>query len=153
MVKISFLADHPEIIPVLARWFRAQWSEYYADRTLDDIAQDFISEANREDLPVRLVAFADGELAGTITLRDRAFRTLPEFHPGLGGLLVVEQYRGKGIGSELIRAGMDLARGQGYQRVYAATVAARGILERLGWTPVHVLSGNAQEIIYRYEFE
>jgi HPt (histidine-containing phosphotransfer) domain-containing protein len=99
MIETAFLADHPETIPTLTRWFRTQWPEYYAEYTLEDMAQDFYSEANRTGLDIRLIAFADGELAGTITLRDQATWTLPEYHPGLGGLLVVGQHRGRGIGT------------------------------------------------------
>jgi hypothetical protein len=84
MIEISLLADHPEAVPILAGWFRAQWPEYYAGRTPEDIAGDFYEEAQPSGLPVRLVAFAEGELAGTITLRERAIWTLPEYHPGLG---------------------------------------------------------------------
>jgi RimJ/RimL family protein N-acetyltransferase len=154
MIELSFLADYPEAIPILTHWFRAQWPEYYADRTPVDIAQDFYSEANRDGLPVRLVAFADGELAGTITLRERATRTLPEYHPGLGGLFVVGRQRGRGIGTELVRAGMNLAREQGYERVYATTVTARGILERLGWKLVPaVWHSNEQQVLYQCELD
>lgn len=149
MIEIALLADYPEAIPTLTHWFRAQWPEYYAGRTPADIAQDFFSEANRDGLPVRLVAFADGELVGTITLRDQAIWTLPEYHPGLGGLFVVERHRVRGIGSELVRAGMNLAREQGYERVYATTVTARGILERLGWRLIQAVShGDEQLVLY-----
>src|SRR5689334_1705167 len=130
MITIALLADYPEVIATLTHWFQAQWPVYYAERTPADIAQDFIVEAQRSGLPVRLVAVVDGELAGTVTLRDRAMRTLPEYSPGLGGLLVGQRHRGRGIGAELVRAGMNLARVQGYERVFATTVAARGILER-----------------------
>ena len=154
MIEIAFLADHPETIPTLTHWFRAQWPAYYAERTVADIAQDFRAEANRDGLPVRLVAFADGELAGTITLRDQATWTLPEYHPGLGGLLVVARHRGRGIGTELVRAGMNVAQEQGYATVYATTVAARGILERLGWKLVpRVAHGDEQLLLYGYELE
>jgi RimJ/RimL family protein N-acetyltransferase len=154
MVRITFLADHPEVIPALARWFRAQWPEYYAARSLADIARDFHSEKNRDGLPIRLVAFADGELAGTITLRGQAIRTLPEYRPGLGGLLVTGQHRGRGIGTELVRAGMDLARKQGYDRVYATTASAQGILERLGWELVQMVAHDDEQLaLYRCELE
>ncbi len=152
MIEIAFLVDYPETIPTLTHWFRAQWPEYYIERTPADIAQDFCSEANRDRLPVRLVAFADGELAGTITLRDQATWTLPQYHPGLGGLLVVGRHRGRGIGTELVRAGMNVAREQGYERVYATTVAARGILERLGWKLVQAVSHDDEQLLlYRCE--
>ncbi|MFC1996564.1 GNAT family N-acetyltransferase [Chloroflexota bacterium] len=154
MIEIAFLVDYLEAVPILTHWFRAHWPEYYAERTPADIAQDFCSEANRDGLPLRLVAFVDGELAGTITLRDRAAKTLPEYHPGLGGLFVVERHRGRGIGTELVRAGMNLAREQGYERVYTTTLTARGILERLGWKLVQVvLQSDEQLVLYRCELE
>ena len=84
MTHIAYLVDHPETIPTLTDWFRAQWPDYFAGRTPADIAQDFYAEANHTGLPVRLVAFAGGALAGTITLRDQAIQTLPKYHPGLG---------------------------------------------------------------------
>jgi RimJ/RimL family protein N-acetyltransferase len=154
MVEIDFLVDYPEVIPTLTHWFCAQWPEYYAERTPADMAENFYSEANRDGLPVRLVAFADGELAGTINLRDQALWTMPEYHPGLGGLLVVERHRGRGIGTELVRAGMSVAREQGYERVYATTVTARGILEHLGWKLVQAVShGGEQLLLYFCELE
>ncbi|MEM7034181.1 MAG: GNAT family N-acetyltransferase [Chloroflexota bacterium] len=152
MIKIAFLTDYPDTIPPLTQWFRDQWPEYFAGRTLSDIAQDFYAEANRDDIPLRLLAFIDDELAGTITLRDQASSVLPNYHPGLGGLYVLEQHRGRGIGTELVKAGMDLAQEQGYERVYVETVKARGIIERLGWKFVQTVShDDEQSAIYCYE--
>ena len=149
MIEIAFLADHLEAIPLLTRWFRAQWPDYYAERTAADIAQDFYAEAQREGLPVRLVALRDGQLAGTITLREEATWTLPEYRPGLGGLFVTEPQRGQGVGTKLVRAGMKLALAQGYATVYATTVNARGILERLGWKLVkEVAHGDERLLLY-----
>jgi RimJ/RimL family protein N-acetyltransferase len=153
MIETALLADHPQAIPTLAGWFLAQWPEYFAGRTPADLAQDFRLEANRAGLPIRLVAFSDGELAGTITLRERAIWTLPEFQPGLGGLLVAEQFRSRGVGTELVRVGMKVAGEQGYERAYATTVSARGILERLGWKFVQeVVHGNECLLLYGCEF-
>jgi RimJ/RimL family protein N-acetyltransferase len=133
MITIGFLADYPETVPTLAKWFRAQWPDYYADMSQEEMEQDFLSDASRDRLPVRLIAFESSELAGTIVLRERGSETLPEFEPELGGLYVVESQRDHGVGTELVRAGMKLAHDQGYETVYATTVVAAGILERLGW--------------------
>ncbi len=146
MIEIAFLMDCPETIPTLTQWFLAQWPEYYAQRTLSDIAQDFHAEANRNGLPIRLVAFVDSELVGTICLRSQATWTLPHYRPGLGGLFVAERHRGQGIGTELVNAGMKVAQEKGYKRVYATTVAARGILENLGWTLVQPVSHDGEQL-------
>jgi GNAT superfamily N-acetyltransferase len=152
MIEIAYLVDYPDVIPTLVQWFRAQWPDYYAHRTPTVIAQDFYEEANRNGLPVRLVAFADGELAGTVTLRERAFQVFPEYHPGLGGLFVEEQYRGCGIGTELVKAGMKVAREQGYQTIYTTTVTASSILEHLGWKWLRNIS-HENEHVGLYSFE
>ena len=133
MITIGFLADYLDTIPTLAKWFRDQWPDYHADMSQEEMEQDFLEDASRDRLPIRLVAFESNELAGTIILREHGSETLPEFQPELGGLYVVASHRGHGVASELVRAGMQVALDQGYETVYATTVAAAGILERLGW--------------------
>lgn len=152
MILIHFLSDHPDSIPTLAKWFRAQWADYYAGRTNAQMQQEFLYEASRERLPVRLIAFEAGELAGTIVLRQHGSASSAEFTPELGGLYVVESRRGRGIGTELVRAGMKLALELGYETVYATTVAAAGILEGLGWEFVHTLVHADGELgLYRWK--
>src|SRR5512140_1129974 len=113
MITIGFLADYPETITTLLKWFRNQWAEYYADRSDEMMEQGFRSEANTDRVPVRLVAFDAEELAGTIVLREDGTGMPPEFQPELGGLFVVEAHRGHGIATALVRAGMELARSMG----------------------------------------
>lgn len=152
MITIGFLADHLDTIPTLARWFRAQWPDYYADMSQEEMEQDFLEDASRDRLPIRLVAFESSELAGTIILRENGTETLPEFQPELGGLYVVASHRGHGIATELVRAGMKAAREQGYETVFATTVAAAGILERLGWEFIKtVIHQDGQTALYRYK--
>ena len=150
MITIRFLADHLDTIPTLANWFRDQWPDYHADMSQEEMEQDFLEDASRDRLPIRLVAFESGELAGTIILREYGSETLPEFQPELGGLYVVQSHRGHGIATELVRAGMQVAREQGYATVYATTVAAAGILERLGWEFLQtVIHEDGQTALYR----
>ncbi len=149
MITISFLADYLDSIPTLAKWFRDQWPDYYANWSEAELEQDFLEDASRDRLPIRLIAFESSELAGTIVLREQA-ETLPEFQPELGGLYVVESHRGHGIATELVRAGMRVALDQGYEIVYATTVAAAGILERLGWEFIKtIIHQDGQLALYR----
>lgn len=151
MITIGFLADHLETIPTLAKWFRAQWPAYYADWTQAELEQDFLEDTSRDRLPSRLVAFESNELAGTIILREQT-NTAPEFQPEVGGLYVVESHRGHGIGTELVRAGMKLASDLGIETIYATTVSAVGILDRLGWEFVKtVVHDDGQLALYRCE--
>ena len=115
MIEIVYLADHPEAIPTLVEWFRAQWPAY------------------------------SGAHAG---------RYRPRFLPRLGRIIRRRaapwpRHRGR-----VIRAGMQVAREQCYERIFTATVTARGILECLGWQRVRVIShGDEQLNLYRCELE
>ena len=150
MITIGFLADHPDTVPTLAKWFRNQWPDYYADMSQEQLEQDFLSDASRDRLPSRLIAFESGEIAGTIVLRENGSESLAEFQPELGGLYVVASQRGHGIGTDLVRAGMQLAIDQGYETVFATTVVAAGILERLGWSFIKtVIDQDGQRALYR----
>ena len=131
MITIGFLADHPHTLSTLAKWFREQWPDYYANMSQEELEKDFLEDTSRDRLPSRLVAFESNELVGTIILRER--ESMAEFGPELGGLYVLKSHRRHGIGTELVRAGMKLALEQGYETVVATTVAATGILESLGW--------------------
>ncbi len=150
MFKITYLADHPETIPTLGAWFRAQWPDYFAEQTQAEIEADFLEDAHRMRLPVRLLAFAGEKLAGTIVLRERAIPTRPDIHPGLGGLFVPPEHRGRGVGTGLVKAGMDLACNLDFRVVFATTVIAGGILERLGWELAENISHDEEQLcLYR----
>ena len=149
VITIGFLMDFPETVPALAKWFRDQWPDYYADMSQEQLEQDFLEDASRDRLPIRLVAFESHELVGTIVLREQT-DAVPEFQPELGGLYVVESHRDHGIATELVRAGMKLALDQGYETVFATTIVAAGILERLGWEFVKTaIDQDGQPALYR----
>ncbi len=150
IITIGFLADHLDTIPTLVSWFRDQWPDYHATWSDAEMEQDFLEDTSRDRLPIRLVAFESNDLAGTIILRENGAEAPPEFQPELGGLYVPQSHRGRGIGTELVRLGMQVARDQGYATVYATTVAAVGILERLGWEFVKtVVQSDGQLSLYR----
>lgn len=105
MVTIGFLADYSDSIPTLAKWFRDQWPDYFADWSQEEIEADFLENIARDRLPIRLVAFVSGELAGTIVLRDQGNESLAAYQPELGGLYVLGSQRGHGVGSGGDRSG------------------------------------------------
>ncbi len=61
--------------------------------------------------------------------------------------IVTEPYRSQGMATELVRAGMEVAQKQGHESVYAATVAARGILKLLGWQLVRAVLHDDEHLL------
>ena len=150
-LQVALLADHPEAIPILARWFQEESPDYFTGWTPESMAEHFQPWLHRDRLPLGLVAFEQGELVGCIVLREKALEREPAHSPGLGGLHVAESHRGRGIGTALTKAGMEAARALGYAAVYTGTDTAGGILERLGWEALEsVVYHGHQVVLYRY---
>ncbi len=144
------MADHVDSIPTLIGWFRGQWPGYFREWSDEEMTADFLADAARERMPIRLVAFRSGALAGTIVLRQRGSGTLAGYEPELGGLYVPPLQRRHGIGTALVKAGMGVARELGFDAVFATTVNAAGILEGLGWVYLKMVSyENGDHALYR----
>jgi GNAT superfamily N-acetyltransferase len=66
-------------------------------------------------------------------------------------LYVAKPHRRRGIGTELIQAGMVLARELGYHSIYTTTNVAGGILEYLQWEYLGPVNHHGEDIaLYRY---
>lgn len=132
-LRIAHLADHPEAIPVMRRWFDVEWAAYYGPGGPGDAEQDLRAYASRGKLPVGLIAWYDDALCGIAALKAHSLSTHTHLSPWAAAGFVLPPFRGRGIGSSLVGALTEVARGFGYSTMYCATSTAMGVLERDGW--------------------
>lgn len=132
-MRIACLADHQDVIPVLAAWFHQEWAYLYPGRTVQDVSRSISERINRDKIPLALLAFEDDELVGTVCLKSADMDTRPELTPWLAGLYVKESRRGKGIGTALVRAIEAKALAMGINRLFLYTPAAEHFYADLGW--------------------
>ena len=145
-MKIDYLADHPEFIPALSRWFLVEWRDFYGDKTWEDVAETFYARLNRSTIPLSLVAFEVGRPLGTISLLEESISTRTHFPHWLGGLYVCEGQRRRGIGKRLIEAGVGEARKLGVGRLFIGIRKAEDYYLKLGWQVVERTSYQGEEI-------
>jgi predicted N-acetyltransferase YhbS len=82
-------------------------------------------------VPLCLVALHQGEPIGVVNLVDNDDEDHTDWHPWLAGMVVAEPWRGRGVGSALVRSLLGHARRLGFERVYLGADAP-AFYERLG---------------------
>lgn len=132
-LRIAYLADHPESLPVLRQWFETEWASYYGPGGPGDARRDLAAYANEAGLPVGMVAFLDGEICGIAALKSESVASRSHLSPWAAAAMVHPAHRGRGIGSELFRALEEEAQRRGYRHIYCGTSSATRLLERRGW--------------------
>lgn len=133
-MKIDLLKNHPQHIPTLASWFKEDSPDYFRDQSLAEIAAEhFASRLNDDVLPVSFLAYEDEIPLGTVALLAESVTTHKHLSPWLGGLYVHPAYRHKGIGSKLVRAGLEKAVALGFGSIYAGVSRAEQHYLSQGW--------------------
>lgn len=133
-MRIDLLKNHPQHIPTLASWFKEDSPDYFRDQSLEDIAvEHFASRLNDNTLPISFIAVEDEIPIGTVALLAESVTTHKHLSPWLGGLYVHTAYRHQGIGSKLVRTGMEKAIVSGFDSIYAGISKAEEHYISQGW--------------------
>ena len=129
-MNIALLADHIEVLPTLADWYRNEWEPYYGVDGPGDALADLESRCNKNALPIGLVALEGDQVQGVAALDlDVATNLIPS----VVGLLVAVEYRGQGVATQLLESAKSVAERLGYSRVYISTTILGDHLLRKGW--------------------
>lgn len=131
IITTGLLIDHDEVMSALVDLFESEWADWYNPRGASARA-DLTERLERNRLPLGIVAFVDGQLAGTCALTAMS-GGLTERSPWLGGLLVEPALRRRGVGLALLERAQIEARRLGFTRLHALTAEARGLFEQAGW--------------------
>jgi len=135
-VQIEPIADHPELVEVVARWHWEEWGDAQTS-SLDAWAESLRHRAGRDAVPTTFVALDGDELLGSVTLTDHDMPghvRYGELAPWLAGMLVRPDARGRGVGTALMKHAVGAAERWGIERLYLYSESARPFYERLGWS-------------------
>ncbi len=130
---ISYLADHPEFVRVLAPAIVEHWRLVIPEETVESRIAKLQRHMNRDALPIGWVAHADGQVLGTAALRVHDLEDRHDLTPWLGGVFVLPEYRRQGVASALCRAVEEKAWSLGFEALYLFTYDQQVLYVRLGW--------------------
>ena len=134
--RIELLADHPDLIPLLADWFYKEWGGRRPEDTLEKFTDRLRNRMNRDRLPLALVSFLEEEPIGSAVLKIREMETHPQYKYWLGSVFLLEEHRGQGFGTELVKAASEMATRFGVQTLYLYTRGNEPFYSRLGWQEI-----------------
>src|SRR4051812_48620587 len=136
-ITVHYLGNHPRFARQLATWSWIEWRSIYEQRgqTFADALRNYEERTKFDRLPLALIAFANEELAGTVSLKHHDLEIRPEVTPCIGGLFVIPGWRGRGVASLLMQRAVEAAAKLDLGRLFLWTSSAEGLYVKLGWRP------------------
>lgn len=141
-MHIDSIADHLDLVPLIAQWHFAEWGHLDLTGTLEGWTEEMRQRTRRDQIPTTYVALEHDELLGSVTLVEHDMNTHQDLSPWVAGVYVSPPNRHKGVASALVRYAVQQAARMGVKRLYLYTQSARGLYEKLGW---HVLAEDEYE--------
>ena len=127
------LADNPEAVPLLARWFYAEWHSFDG-RSRSTIEAQLTENFHRDCIPITFLAMSGCEVVGTVSLDLSDLPPFDHLSPWLASLYVIPEARGAGIGTALICHAQQYAASRQINQLYLWTPGATSLYEKCGWT-------------------
>lgn len=132
-MRIEYLADHPQVIDLLAQWAHDEWAYLRPGITREQVADEFRERAVKDRVPITLLVMTDQDVVGTISIKAHENATRPGLSPWIGGVYVRSDWRGKGLGKLMMSAAEVEARRLGLQALHLSATDAQAFYEKLGW--------------------
>jgi GNAT superfamily N-acetyltransferase len=139
-IQMAPLAEHPAALPFLAAAFEHEWPSWYGPGGLGQALADLQAYARLEGLPQGVVALQGHAVVGVAALKEQALEGHPGFTPTAGAGWVHPDWRGRGIGGQMLAALEALAGAQGIAMLYAATHRSASLFQRAGWEALEVVA-------------
>lgn len=141
-VVIRPLEERPGAAALLAEWFMAEWPEYHRGKTLGDVSSMF----RLRDTQQTFIAELDGEIIGTVALRN-SWSDAPDIHtPWVGGLFVQPSQRGHGVAMALVDRACSHAFANGHEAVHIAVRDGADSYEQRGWALVGTMKAGRESV-------
>src|SRR5260370_16869469 len=101
-MQIESIADHLDLVDLIARWHFAEWGHLDPSSTLEAWTEGLRQRTRRDQIPTTYVALEADELLGSVTLVEHDMLTRPELSPWVAGVYVAPAHRHRVIRSPLV---------------------------------------------------
>lgn len=148
IISVGLLADNPHLIPAVGEIRWKEWGHVPERVDLEWWVDVTSQESGADEIPVTWVAIDDlGQAVGAVGLGEFDIEERRDRSPWVLGMIVAEQYRGAGIGGQLMGTLEAWARRRGYPRVWVATGdLAVAFYQKCGWQLTETFERSSGEV-------
>lgn len=148
-MKIDFLANYPNLIPIIGRWYNEEWGVRIHGETEQQSIEKLEDYLNINSMPFVLVAIEQTSLLGVAQLKYHEMVDIfPNKEHWLGGVFVAPDHRNGGIGSKLAQEIASRAPSYGVSTLHLQTEQLDGgIYRKLGWQPVQKVNNHGMNVL------
>jgi GNAT superfamily N-acetyltransferase len=140
-VQFSYLADQPELVPQIIRWWHTVWTDRMGS-DFSSLEQQLADSLSKTEFPIHIIASIDAVPVAVAALkRQELVELFPDKQYWLGSVYVDENWRGRKLGSQITAHAIELAREKGLPHLYLQTQnLSGGLYTKLGWQAIEQLS-------------
>jgi RimJ/RimL family protein N-acetyltransferase len=142
-LTIANLFEHPRYLPLVAGWIHQEFWDGRPGHSVETMANRLREATTASRIPLSLLALVDGQPVGTVNLVENDDDERPHLRPWLAALLVIPEFRRRGIGSRLVRELQHQAARLNVPTMFLGTDNP-GFYSRLGATPHEQFSDRFQ---------
>jgi predicted N-acetyltransferase YhbS len=130
--EITHLFHHAQHTRAVAQMIYDEfWTDVVDGMSVDDLDEHLQNTHDLSRIPLSLIALVDGQLVGTVNLIENDDSKRTHLRPWLAAMVVAKEFRGQGIGTQLVRALLVEAQRLGFATLYFGTDGP-GFYERIG---------------------
>lgn len=135
---IDYLCNHSKYAETVSNWIYGEFV-VESEKSLKKLEQiiEYFQNTNLTSFPITLIAIADNECVGTISIFENDLKTQNELTPWLASLYVTPYYRGEGLAVKLINKVKKIVKELGYKTLYLRTEHTSEYYRKLGWEYVY----------------
>ena len=138
-IRTQHIAEHPEHIPTLAKWFQDEWGYQNPELSVEARIRELQQKHSKSDLPMTFIVLRDGQLMGTYSFDMDDMTTHRHLSPWLASVYVAEPLRGQAIGTALMEDAVARAKDLKIQTLFLFTGKLEKWYESFGWRTVETV--------------
>lgn len=147
-VSFSFLADRPDAIPMIAKWYFEEWGHVQPGNSFEATCEKIKEKLNRDKPPLHVIATCGSDLLGVAQLKLYEMPEYPDKEFWLGSVFVAQPSRGIGIALGLCQKVSEVAKSFGIEELYLSTEHLDGgVYARAGWVPYERTTSRGDEVL------